>query len=600
MTRAETGKSGWSRTVGRDHIINKTFRDTFFVMAVAELSYAISNVIDGLMVSSFLGADAIAAQSMTNPFFGMVGIFSGMLATGTQVTVTRSIGKGDFRGANRFFSTTLFCTILISLIVVPLGLIFRGEVAAVLGAAGEASYLADDVEDYFAGLIVGMFPLMLNAVLIPILQINGDKSRAKFALLASTVTNCIGNLVNVLVFEGGIMGMGIATTFAQVVTLIILLLHFRKNDGICRLSLSGFSFGGLAEIMKIGLPKASKRLCNTLRPLFINRWIIFVGTGAAMSALAVENSLRDFLLMPSSAVAATVVLMTSIYFGEEDKTAMSSLLGTAGIFNIIINIGISLALIISAPLLAEIYISDDAFIAELAVKSLRWFALSIPFTAFNEFYMNFLQGTSRTKAVHALTICEKLVYIVICAYVLGAIFGAVGVYASFFASELLLFITIMLKAWAANGKMPRGISEFMCLPKDFGYDKDDCIEYYVKTEDQIEGISEEIMAFCREKGIDKRRTFYTALCADEMLRNTVEHGFADGKPHGLSMRLVKKGDDLILRIRDDCKLFDIAKKYNEIKDKKDFANIGIKIVMGTCKNLLYVNSLNTNNIIIRF
>ena len=87
-----------------DSIIYKLFWDSFFVMMASELSVAISKLIDSLMVSNFLGTEMFAAQSLVNPFFCIIAISSGLLATGTQVVVSKNIAKGKFKESDQAFS----------------------------------------------------------------------------------------------------------------------------------------------------------------------------------------------------------------------------------------------------------------------------------------------------------------------------------------------------------------------------------------------------------------------------------------------------------------------------------------------------------------
>jgi len=86
-----------------------------------------------------------------------------------------------------------------------------------------------------------------------------------------------------------------------------------------------------------------------------------------------------------------------------------------------------------------------------------------------------------------------------------------------------------------------------------------------------------------------------------MVTNIVDHGFTkDDKPHSIDVRIVAKGDDLILRVRDDCILFNVREKGEEWKeDPKNIAdNIGIRMTMAAAKDLKYVNTLGTNTLII--
>jgi hypothetical protein len=79
----------------------------------------------------------------------------------------------------------------------------------------------------------------------------------------------------------------------------------------------------------------------------------------------------------------------------------------------------------------------------------------------------------------------------------------------------------------------------------------------------------------------------------------VRHGFLHEKQHGLMIRVVVANGDLILRFRDNCKLFNIREKYDSADQKDVTSNIGIRLVMGMAKDVMYVNTLNLNTTIIK-
>ena len=65
------------------------------------------------------------------------------------------------------------------------------------------------------------------------------------------------------------------------------------------------------------------------------------------------------------------------------------------------------------------------------------------------------------------------------------------------------------------------------------------------------------------------------------------------------IRVLLANDDLILRFRDSCRLFNIREHY-EVVEKKDITkNIGIRMVMCIAKDVMYVNALNLNTTIIK-
>ena len=60
-----------------------------------------------------------------------------------------------------------------------------------------------------------------------------------------------------------------------------------------------------------------------------------------------------------------------------------------------------------------------------------------------------------------------------------------------------------------------------------------------------------------------------------------------------------EADDVILRIRDDCRYFNIKERFEVLKSKGKLSGIGIRLVYGIAKEVNYVNILNTNTLIIK-
>ena len=81
-----------------------------------------------------------------------------------------------------------------------------------------------------------------------------------------------------------------------------------------------------------------------------------------------------------------------------------------------------------------------------------------------------------------------------------------------------------------------------------------------------------------------------------MAANTIQHGFAmDQKHHDLSVRLLQKEADTVLRFRDDCGAFDPVSYIP--KDGEDA--LGIRLVLAFAQDARYTYALNLNNVCIR-
>ncbi|MBQ9434180.1 MAG: ATP-binding protein, partial [Synergistaceae bacterium] len=117
---------------------------------------------------------------------------------------------------------------------------------------------------------------------------------------------------------------------------------------------------------------------------------------------------------------------------------------------------------------------------------------------------------------------------------------------------------------------------------------------------EVSGMAGLSMKFCKENGFSKRTSMLLSLCVEEMGGNIIQHGFSDGKQHYIYLRILAKADEVILRIRDDCKPFNPLEHYRmSIQDKDNpEKNVGIRMVMKLCSNVQYLSTFGTNNLII--
>jgi anti-sigma regulatory factor (Ser/Thr protein kinase) len=117
----------------------------------------------------------------------------------------------------------------------------------------------------------------------------------------------------------------------------------------------------------------------------------------------------------------------------------------------------------------------------------------------------------------------------------------------------------------------------------------------------VMGISRIAVAFALEKGFEKHKAEIVSLAVEEMAGNIVQHGFTDDKPRHVHIRMLAKGDELILRFRDDGIPFDPVEKYRkELQYESDpEKGLAIKMMMKLAKDVKYTGPYGMNNLIIR-
>ena len=96
--------------------------------------------------------------------------------------------------------------------------------------------------------------------------------------------------------------------------------------------------------------------------------------------------------------------------------------------------------------------------------------------------------------------------------------------------------------------------------------------------------------------MNRAKTF--GLVTEELAIVIGKHGFNDGKPHNINARLLAKGDELIIRMRDDCEPFNLTEYYQIVHEDIE-QGVGMSIIMKLSKDVQYTNTLGTNNLIVR-
>ena len=582
-------------------VVRRQFFSVMAVMTMVELANAASSMVDGLMAGRLLGPVELAAFGIAVPYYSVCAVVSGVLMVSCQTLCARSLGSGRVDEARRIFSVSCLIALALSGTLAAAGILFAGPFAQLLGARGASAELLPYARAFLIGLFLGTPANVLLAVISPIVQLDGGGKRAALASLAVAVVDVAGNMLFMVVLKLGLLGMGLGTSLSYAAALGILLTHFRKKDRLFRFSLKGAKWSLVPKIISGGLPRGVTQVCRTVGPILMNGIVLSAAATAGLSALSVQNNLRTLLRSPTTGICSALMLMTGIYAGEQDRAGLKKTIGVA--LRYVVSVVGAMAVIeaLAAPMVASVYLPDAPAERAMAVSALRWQALSLPFMALNMGASNYLTALGNKRGAYLINIGNELVSLVACAYVLGQLFGIDGVWAAYAAGQMLTTAVFVLLGLLRRNTDDKGTEKLLFLPKGFGVPAEDCVSVTVTGMDGVVGLSQTIWDFCQAHGVDRRRCYLSSLCIEEMAGNTVLHGFVkDGKKHSVDIRVILSGNDILLRLRDDCRRFDLKEKVKNWTPDPEHPeeNIGIRMVLGLAKDVAYTNTMNMNNLLI--
>ena len=582
-------------------IQKKLFRETCVVMVCQALSQQGSGFIDGLITSIFLGSMAMGASGITQPFFSIIGVFSGMLMLGTQKLFIDFLGKGEKEKARIALSTAITVSIFLSIILFLLLFFAAGPIVQLLGARGNAAALYDDAKNNLISLSLGVPAFILVPVLTPIAQSEGKIKYVGISIAVIALADIILDLIAVK-FGLGLFGMGLATSIAQWLGLFIILVPLLMKP-IIYPSIRICNIKYLIDILEIGIPIFVRRTCNTLRPILVNTIVITIGSGTAMSAMSMRNNFSNITECLSNGIGAAFILLTSLYVGEQNKDALNTLRKSSMKRVLFIEVLFAFIIYILAVPITELYVNDNLQVRNYLIVAIRCIAINTPLLAVSEVIQSYAQGIGKINRSNLLSLLSRLVYLVISIFVLGNSFGISGIWMAFPVASLLTIVTAITMEYFESKK--NGIDLLFPIPEECNInDNDKIIQRIDEGEDAINQIvktSEDIHSFCIQHEIDEKRAMFVALCYEEIACNIFEHNTSQKRRKiSIDVFISITDNNINIRLRDNCRKFDIVEKYNTCKYDPEHPekNLGIRVVMKSAKSVEYVNTFGMNNLII--
>ena len=121
---------------------------------ISSMTVTLCMLIDNIVISRFLGVDAMAAYGFTQPVLLAFAAPGAMISAGVQVVCGKTLGRGDRESTDSCYTLSIAATALIALLGLTFVLIFAGPLCTLLGAGQPVAentvyYLT---KDYLTGL----------------------------------------------------------------------------------------------------------------------------------------------------------------------------------------------------------------------------------------------------------------------------------------------------------------------------------------------------------------------------------------------------------------------------------------------------------------
>lgn len=256
------------------------------------LFQSLYTTIDAIIIGRFAGKDAFAAIESVLSFQRLPVSFFVGLSSGATIIISQYFGAKKKEEVSKASHTAILFAIVGGLLLSVLSCILSPFFIKLIKVPNEIFYQAQIYTIIcFSGIV---FSMVYN-IGSGILRALGDSKTPFYILILSNILNIILDLILVIVFKLGVIGVGFATLISQVVSAILIFIILLRTKLDCKIYINRIHFYKkyLKEIFRLGLPIGIQSIIYPIANTTIQSNINIFGV-SSIAAWAVSGKLDFF------------------------------------------------------------------------------------------------------------------------------------------------------------------------------------------------------------------------------------------------------------------------------------------------------------------
>ncbi len=416
-------------------------------MMVSMLVQALYNVVDSVFVSQ-VSENALTAVSLAYSLQNVmiaVGVGTGV---GVNALLSKSLGEGDRKRANRTAENGLFLAGCSCLVFMLIGFVCVGPYFRSL--TGDADIIGQGIS-YLSICCIFSQGLFLSTMCEKLLASTGRTRYSMISQLCGALTNIVLDPIFIFGYCGealsGTVGAAVATVLGQYVGAAVgVYFNFFKNDDI-EISFRGFRPSGadIKRIYTVGLPSIAMQCVGSVMNFLMNQ-ILIVFSNTAVAVFGVYFKLQSFVFMPVFGLNNGMVPIISYNYGARRPERIKKTIRLAVFYAECIMLAGLLVFELLPDKVLGIFAASEAMLA-IGDPALRIIAVHFPLAGIGIVFSSVFQALGNGLFSLYVSLCRQIVVLVPVAWLLS-LTGELGmVWAAFPIAEifsLLLSCAFML------------------------------------------------------------------------------------------------------------------------------------------------------------
>ena len=280
------------------------------------------NLADSIVVGRYIGKIALGAVGSTGSITFFINSLTIGLSVGIGIIVAQFFGAKEDIKVKNSIGNAYYIIFITAIIMAMIGLIFARILLNLLHTPKDTLYFA---VIYLRTISVGFIPMSFFNILSSILRALGDSKTPLIFLIVACIINILLDLIFVIKFNLGVMGVGIATALSQFISAFLCLIYSIMSNSYFRLEISDFKFNKdiFCKVINVGIPVAGQSSLIAFSLIALQRVVNEFGSDFVTS-FTVVSRIEQLVQHPFMSLGAAIATYTgqNIGAGRYDRVRL--------------------------------------------------------------------------------------------------------------------------------------------------------------------------------------------------------------------------------------------------------------------------------------
>lgn len=327
-------------------------------------------IIDGIFVGHYIGADGLAGINFAWPFIGVLLAVGMMIGIGSGAQASLSLGAGESSIARRYIAAGLMLPFIVGL---PLTCILLFTIDDFLSVQGANAKAAEFATEYLV-VMSWAAPLVLASIVFPFLVRNlGSPRMATVAILMGAISNILFDAIFIAWLGWGLMGAALATVLGESLSILICLYALLARQKLVTFHLQDLvpNFMLLQRITATGFSSMIMYLYISFSVVLHNLLLMKYGSSLEVAAYSITGYLMAFYYLAAEGIAGGMQPLVSFYYGAKQIKKVKQTFALALKVGVGSGIAFTLALLIFPTFFATVFNRHDSQLLDITTWAIR-------------------------------------------------------------------------------------------------------------------------------------------------------------------------------------------------------------------------------------